>query len=171
MRRLLLAIALAAGLGDGRAASAAEFSIGDPVVKNGMKIAPHYLTGVEMDGKHVHGPDAVHIEVDVHAAKDEPHGFAEGAWIPNLTISYRLEKIGSRFKASGKLLPMTAKDGPHYAINVKFDGPGEYKLTYRFEPPSSTGFRRHVDKETGVPTWWKPFSESWTFQYPSKEKS
>ena len=66
---------------------------------------------------------------------------------------------------------MTAKGGPHYAINVKFDGPGEYKLTYRFKPPSSTGFRRHVDKETGVPAWWNSFSETWTFQYPSKEKS
>ena len=61
---------------------------------------------------------------------------------------------------------MTAKDGPHYAENVKMAGPGEYKLTYRFESPEKQGFLRHVDQETGVPEWWKPFSQEFTFKYP-----
>jgi uncharacterized protein involved in high-affinity Fe2+ transport len=34
---------------------------------------------------------------------------------------------------------------------------------------SKAGFIRHVDKESGVPDWWQPFSESWTLHYPSKE--
>jgi uncharacterized protein involved in high-affinity Fe2+ transport len=170
MTRIALAIALVASVAQSTAVAATEFYVGEPVVKNGMQIVPNYLLGVEMEGRHAHGPDVVHIEVDVHAAKDEAHGFAEDAWIPNLTVNYTLEKVGSRFKASGKLSAMTAKDGPHYATNVKFNGPGEYKLTYRFRPPSSTGFLRHVDKPTGVPEWWQPFTESWTFQFPSKEK-
>ena len=44
-----------------------------------------------------------------------------------------------------------------------------HRLTYHFKSPSETGFIRHVDKESGVPDWWQPFSESWTFHYPSKE--
>jgi uncharacterized protein involved in high-affinity Fe2+ transport len=63
---------------------------------------------------------------------------------------------------------MIAKDGPHYADNVKMDGPGTYTVTYRFEPPEANGFLRHVDKATGVPAWWQPFSESFTFAYPQK---
>ena len=34
------------------------------------------------------------------------------------TISYTIEKVGSKFKKTGKLLAMTAGDGPHYANNV-----------------------------------------------------
>jgi periplasmic iron binding protein len=47
-------------------------------------------------------------------------------------------------------------------------GEGDYRLTYHFDPPSSAGFIRHVDKATGVPDWWKPFSASWNFHFPSK---
>ena len=63
---------------------------------------------------------------------------------------------------------MQAKDGSHYADNVKMDGPGKYKLTYHFTSPEAVGFLRHVDKETGVPAWWGPFSESFAFSYPQK---
>ena len=97
------------------------------------------------------------------------YGYPDGAWIGYLTIHYTLEKTGSGWKASGTLKPMTAKDGPHYAENVKMDGPGEYKLTYRFEPPETNGFLRHTDKETGVPGWWAPFEETFTFKYPQAE--
>ncbi len=63
---------------------------------------------------------------------------------------------------------MTAKDGAHYANNVKMDGPGDYKLTYRFESPESNGFLHHTDEETGVPGWWKPFTQEFSFKYPQK---
>jgi uncharacterized protein involved in high-affinity Fe2+ transport len=49
------------------------------------------------------------------------------------------------------------------------DGPGEYVLTYRFEPPEQNGFFRHTDRETGVPEWWAPFEETFTFHYPQAE--
>jgi periplasmic iron binding protein len=152
-------------------AAAKEFYVGEPVVKNEMQLVPHYLLGIEMapmvKGMAM-GPNAVHIEIDVHATKDDKHGFKEDEWIPNLTISYTLEKVGSNFKKTGKLLAMTAGDGPHYANNVEFGGDGDYRLTFHFEPPSKAGFVRHVDKETGVPDWWQPFSQTWTFHYPSK---
>ena len=80
-----------------------------------------------------------------------------------------MPKVGSSFKASGKLLAMTAGDGPHYASNVALAGDGDYRLTYHFEPPSKAGFLRHVDKATGVPDWWQPFSQTWTFHFPSKK--
>jgi periplasmic iron binding protein len=66
-------------------------------------------------------------------------------------------------------MPMTADDGPHYANNIALMGDGGYRRTYRFEPPSKAGFIRHVDNESGVPDWWQPFTESWTFNYPSWE--
>ena len=47
-------------------------------------------------------------------------------------------------------------------------GPGAYTLIYQFEPPVTQGFLRHVDPETGVPDWWHPFVQEFTFQYPQK---
>jgi periplasmic iron binding protein len=152
-------------------AAAKEYYVGEPVVQNELQIVPHYLLGIEMapmpKGAAM-GPNAVHLEVDVHATKGEKHGFKEDEWIPYLTISYTIEKVGTKFKETGKLLAMTADDGPHYANNVTLMGDGDYRVTYHFEPPSKAGFIRHVDKESGVPDWWRPFSESWTFHYPSK---
>ncbi len=154
-------------------AGAGEFFVGGPVHKNGLQIVGNYLVGIEMEPmppQAAMGKDAVHLELDVHAASDEAHGFAEDAWIPYLTIDYTIEKVGSVFKKTGKLLPMTAKDGPHYANNIDMAGPGEYHVMYTIQPPSAAGFIRHVDTESGVPAWWQPFSVEWTFQYPSKAK-
>jgi uncharacterized protein involved in high-affinity Fe2+ transport len=152
---------------------AAEYYVGDEVEQNHLKIEPNYLTGIEMsrmpEGMAT-GPDVIHLEVDVHAAKGEPHGFIPGEWIPDLTVHYTISKNGSSFKKSGHLFAMTAGDGPHYANNVALDGPGEYRLTYHFDPPSKKGFIRHTDTATGVPDWWKPFDMTWNFAYPSTPK-
>jgi uncharacterized protein involved in high-affinity Fe2+ transport len=154
-------------------AHAGEFYVGEPIVQDDLQIVPNYLTGIKMDqmpkGMDM-SPDAIHIEADVHATKDEKHGFAEDAWIPYLTINYTITKEGGSFKKTGTLAAMTADDGPHYANNVAMDGPGTYDLTYEILPPSSNGFIRHIDEATGVPEWWKPISAHWTFTYPSKEK-
>jgi periplasmic iron binding protein len=166
---LVLAITIAS-VGHGRAA---EFHVGGPETKNGLEIVGNYLTGIEMDPMPTGaamGPEAVHLEVDIHAAKDEAHGFREDAWVPYLTITYAIEKVGSEFKKTGQLLPMTAGDGPHYANNISMGGPGEYRVSYLIEPPSKAGFIRHVDQATGVPEWWAPFTVEWTFTYPSQEK-
>ncbi len=148
---------------------AGEVYIGGPIHEHDMEIVANYLTGIEMApmmANMVHGADVIHLEADVHATADNVYGYPDGAWIGYLTIRYMLEKQGTAWKSTGALKPMTAKDGPHYADNIKMDGPGEYKLTYRFEPPVENGFYRHVDAETGVPEWWAPFETSFNFKYP-----
>lgn len=171
MRRHAILLAAAASLAAAPAAMAREYYVGGPVHADDMEIVANYLLGIEMAPMPpgmAHGPDAIHLEADVHATANNPYGFADGAWIPYLTIDYTLEKSGSAWKVSGKLLAMTADDGPHYANNVKMDGAGTYKVTYRFTAPEANGFLRHIDRATGVPPWWKPFSESFTFHYPQK---
>lgn len=114
------------------------------------------------------GADVIHLEADVHATAENVYGYPDGAWVGYLTIAYSLEKLGSNWKANGILRPMIAKDGPHYANNVKMSGPGRYRVTYRFAPPETNGFFRHTDQQTGVPVWWKPFAQSFTFDFPQK---
>jgi periplasmic iron binding protein len=154
-------------------AQAAEFYVGEPIEQDDMQIVPNYLVGVKMNrmppGAEM-AADSIHLEADVHATKNEKHGFPEDAWIPYLTIRFTITKDASAFKKSGTLAPMTAVDGPHYANNVRMAGPGTYRLTYEIFPPSSNGFIHHVDKASGVPDWWKPITAHWTFTYPSKEK-
>lgn len=152
-------------------AQAREYPIGGPVHQHDMEIAASYLVGVEMapmpPGMAM-GPDTVHLETDVHATADNNWGFPDGAWIPYLPIDYTLTKQGTDWKASGRMLAMTAKDGPHYANNVKMDGPGTYQVALRYGSPETNGFLHHVDKETGVPGFWEPFTVKFTFAYPQK---
>ena len=162
----------AAALTLAHAAAAREYFVGGPVHKNDMEIVANYLVGIEMapmpPGMAM-GPDVIHLEADVHATADNVQGYPDGAWVGYLTIAYTVEKQGAPgWKASGTLRPMQAKDGPHYADNVAMDGSGTYKVTYRFSPPEANNYLRHVDKETGVPPWWPPFSKTFTFQYPQK---
>jgi uncharacterized protein involved in high-affinity Fe2+ transport len=170
MKRLSLATC-AAVLIAATGASAREYPIGGPVHEHDMEIAASYLVGVEMapmSAGMAMGPDAVHLETDVHATADNVWGFSDGAWIPYLKIDYTLTKQGTAWQATGQMLAMTAKDGPHYANNVKMDGPGTYKVTLRYSSPENNGFLHHVDKETGVPDFWAPFIETFTFTYPQK---
>src|SRR6202050_5854954 len=128
MRRILTASSFVAVIAAmSLTAKADEFYVRDPVMKNDLQIVPHYLLGIEIapvpKGMAM-GANAVHIEVDVHAAKGEKHGFKEGEWIPYLTISYTVEKVGGSFKARGQLSAMTAGDGPHYPSNWGVAGAG-----------------------------------------------
>ncbi len=171
MNRIVLSAALAATLLAAPRADAHEFFVGGPVHKDDMEIVANYLVGVEMapmTAGMVMGPDTIHLEADVHATADNIYGYPDGAWVAYLTIGYTIEKQGSDWRHSGTLHPMQAKDGSHYADNVKMDGPGTYAVVYNFTSPESAGFLRHVDKETGVPGWWAPFNESFTFKYPQK---
>ena len=169
--RLMARIAAMAIILVAPAAFAREFFVGGPVHKNDMEIVANYLVGIEMAPRMEdmpQGPDVIHLEADVHATADNVYGYPDGAWIAYLSINYTLTKQGSDWRASGSLKPMTAKDGPHYADNVKMGGPGTYTVIYSFTPPEANGFLRHIDKETGVPAWWNPFSASFTFTYPQK---
>ncbi|MDE2166288.1 MAG: iron transporter [Alphaproteobacteria bacterium] len=148
-------------------ANAAETEIGKAVAKNGMEIGAVYLQPVIM-APMMPGMDGsydVHLEADIHAQKGNKNGFGPGDWIPYLGVTYRLEKLGSDWKTFGAFMPMVANDGPHYGANVKLDGPGKYRLTYRIMPPPYQGFYRHTDKETGVDEWWSPFSVTWEFPF------
>jgi uncharacterized protein involved in high-affinity Fe2+ transport len=147
-----------------------EVPIGQPHERNGLEVAAAYLDAIEMDPMPAMaaGDDVIHLECDIAATDDNVHGFSEGDWVPYLTCTYLIEKVGGDWSRAGTMLPMTAQDGPHYANNVPVDGPGEYRLTYHLEPPASRGFYRHADDATGVEPWWEPFSVSWTFTYPAR---
>ena len=168
MRNYVFGLIAALAVMCGGPAFANEHSIGNPVVTNGLIIHPVYLQPVHMapvlPGMNK-GPFDAHLEVDIHADKDNKQGFQPGSWIPYMTVSYQLEKLDGKWSTVGTMMAMAANDGPHYGVNVKFHGPGKYKLTLRFTPPSYNGFFHHTDKETGVAPWWAPFTESWTFVY------
>jgi uncharacterized protein involved in high-affinity Fe2+ transport len=164
-------VAAAAALALTAPVQAREYFVGGPVHQHDMEIVANYLIGVEMAPMQpgmAMGPDVIHLEADVHATADNVYGYPDGAWIAYLTIAYTVKKAGTPWHADGTLKPMEAKDGPHYADNLKMDGPGQYTVEYRFTSPESNGFLRHTDKETGVPAWWKPFSQTFTFTYPQK---
>jgi uncharacterized protein involved in high-affinity Fe2+ transport len=152
-------------------AHAREFPIGGPVQAHDMEIAANYLIGIDMapmaPGMAM-GQDVVHLETDVHATADNMWGFPDGAWIPYMKIGWALSKSGTDWHSAGQMLPMTAKDGPHYADNVKMAGPGRYTVVLTYTAPDTNGFYRHIDQETGVPGWWPPFSEKFSFDYPAK---
>jgi periplasmic iron binding protein len=158
-----------------RPAGTQEFVVGAPVERNGLEIAANYLLGIQLDldslmPMAMGGADAIHLEADVHAAAGNPHGFDAGDWIPYLGVGYHVAQLGSDWAATGTLLPMVAKDGPHYAANTRLNGPGQYRVTYHLDPPIAQGFFRHTDPDTGVAAWWEPFEVSWTFSYPSEPK-
>lgn len=171
MNRLTFLVAAAAALLLAPAVSAREYFVGGPVHEYDMEIVANYLVGVEMAPMlpgMVHGDDVIHLEADVHATADNVFGYPDGAWVPYLAIGYKLEKVGGGWQADGTLKAMVAKDGPHYADNIRMPEPGQYKLTYSFHPPAGEVFFRHVDKETGVPDWWQPFTKEFTFAYPQQ---
>jgi len=161
-----IALALAAA-----PARALEVPIGKPQMRAGMEIAAVYLQPVAMEpeGMMRRAADAdIHLEADIHAQDKNPNGFADGAWVPYLGVTYELTKEGSTQKLTGTLMPMVASDGPHYGDNVKLAGPGRYTLKLRIEPPGAqhgAHFGRHTDKETGVGPWFKPFEVEYVFAY------
>jgi uncharacterized protein involved in high-affinity Fe2+ transport len=153
------------------AAGALEYPIGKPQIRNGMEIAAVYLQPVTMEPpgmmREAKASD-IHLEADIKATDKSDNGFADGTWIPYLAIQYELRKQGSSDGITGTMMPMVASDGPHYGDNVKLAGPGRYKLTLSVAPPGGdphSHFGRHVDKETGVGAWFKPFTVEYEFAY------
>ncbi|NBI50509.1 iron transporter [Burkholderia sp. ISTR5] len=150
-------------------AIAAETPIGKQQVQGGMEIGAVYLQPITMepDGMMRKASDSdIHLETDVHAMKNNPTGFAEGDWMPYLQIHYVLSK--GDWSQDGELMAMVANDGPHYGDNVKLAGPGKYHLKLIVKPPLEVGrmaFGRHVDKETGVGAWFRPFTLDYDFAY------
>ncbi len=163
------AAALLAGMAWG--VQAAETPIGKPQVQGGMEVAAVYLQPIEMEPagmmREAKASD-IHLEADIRAVKGNANGFGEGDWIPGLAVRYKLVKAGEAKALEGDLMPMVASDGPHYGDNVKLMGPGKYTLTVTVQPPSMAKgghFGRHVDKETGVGPWFKPFETRYEFTF------
>ncbi len=161
IKKLCLGLALTWSL----PAFAGDVEIG-MVEKHGMEIAAVYIQPVTMEPK-MSGmmPADIHLEADIKALANNPHGFSQGAWIPYLTVTYVITKKGSDWKTMGTFMPMLAADGPHYAQNVKLDNAGKYHLSYKIEAPTREGFFRHTDKETGVKPWWMPINLEWDFVF------
>jgi uncharacterized protein involved in high-affinity Fe2+ transport len=147
--------------------------IGGPLLRDGIEVVPSTLTGVELDRPAAmsRAADSVFLVADVHAGKDEAHGFAEHAFIPYLSISYALTKDDTpTFKKAGLLYPVAGKSGAQYGASAEMAGPGTYRLTYIISPPSAHGMLRRTDKADGVPDWFKPITANWTFVYPASAK-
>ena len=155
---------------------AKEYPVGKPQQMSGMEISAVYLQPIEMDppGLMRLAKDSdIHLEADITASKDNKNGFAEGDFIPYLTVEYELTKLDDHASVKGALMPMVANDGPHYGDNVKLMGAGKYKLVLRVAPPGATGpaqFGRHIDKETGVAAWFEPFSVDYDFTFAGTGK-
>jgi uncharacterized protein involved in high-affinity Fe2+ transport len=169
-----VALAAALLLAGASVAAAKEYPIGKPQEREGMEIGAVYLQPIEMEPAGMMTPAAesdVHLESDIKAKKDNKNGFAEGDWIPYLSVTYELSKSGSTDVKKGDFMPMVANDGPHYGDNVKMMGPGKYTLKLTISPPGMhTHFGRHVDKETGVGPWFKPFTVDYEFTYAGTGK-
>ncbi|MDP7156390.1 MAG: iron transporter [Arenicellales bacterium] len=162
-KKSLVALGVAALLST--SASAGEVPIGE-VEKNGMVLAAVYLQPVTMFPSIPGFENAsIHLEADIHALEGNKNGFGAGEWMPYLDITYHITKKGSDWSTTGRLLPMVASDGPHYADNITLDDAGEYHLVYNIAPPAYSGFIRHTDKETGVGKWWDPFVLEWSFGF------
>lgn len=151
-------------------ASAKEYPIGEPQQCAGMEVGAVYLQPIEMDPPGMMRPAAesdVHMEADISALESNRHGFQEGSFVPYLSISYTLQRVGSDKLIQGEFHAMVASDGPHYGDNVKLDGPGKYQLTYRVAAPGGGhhAFGRHTDKETGVAPWFEPCELEYSFTY------
>jgi uncharacterized protein involved in high-affinity Fe2+ transport len=166
--RLLALAALAATLA-AAPAIAREYPIGKPVKQAGLEVATVYLQPIEMEppGMMRAAADSdIHLEADIKATAGNRNGFPDGEWVPALSIRYELVKIDGGQKIEGAMMPMVASDGPHYGDNVKLAGPGKYRLTVFVAPPGAEQhFGRHVDKETGVGPWFKPFEVKQEFTF------
>jgi uncharacterized protein involved in high-affinity Fe2+ transport len=145
--------------------------IGGPMLRDGIEIVPLTLSGVEVDRVTPKGTDPIWLGADVHASGGDRYGFGEHGFIPYLSISFVLTKDDApTFKKTGLLVPLAAKDGPHYAAATNMAGPGSYHVTYIVSPPSAHGMMRRTDKADGVAEWFKPITASWAFTYPMSAK-
>jgi periplasmic iron binding protein len=152
----------------GTTISALATVIGGPLIREGLEIIPSTEPPTQLDHQFsAVVADTVFLLADVHATKNQAHGFAEHAFIPYLTISYSLTKEGApTFKRAGLLYPVATKSGPRYVGSAEMAGPGTYHLTYIVSPPSSHGMMRQTGNADGVPDWWNPINVSWNFAYP-----
>ena len=152
-------------------ASFREYPIGDAQEVEGMSIGAVYLQPVEMEPVQKAGlkptESDIHLEADISAIKNNPLGFGDGEFVPNLTVKYQLKNKDTGKEQSGSFMPMNASDGSHYGVNVKMLGAGNYTVKFIIESPEKQDFLIHTDKATGVPGkfWTKPIEVAWDFSF------
>ncbi|MDB5560204.1 MAG: Ferrous iron transport protein [Enterovirga sp.] len=170
-RSVALAFAFLAGA---TVATAKEYPIGKPSIQAGLEVQAVYLQPIEMDPPGMMRAAAesdMHLEADIKATQGNTNGMADGDWVPALTVKYELTKVEGGQSVSGDMMQMVASDGPHYGDNVKLFGPGKYRLKLTVAPPGPHAhFGRHVDKETGVGEWFKPFDVTQEFTFAGTGK-
>ena len=184
MKYFLLALTLSTSA---FAAEFREYPIGDAVEKKGLKIAAVYFPAVAMDhstlgGAHAKhgvtgtevakekfvqiGKELVHLEADIHALVGNTNGFGAGEWIPYLPIKFKLSQLDDKGApkavSEGELMPMVAKDGPHYGTTLRMTGVSKYRLEYEIGAPA---LARHSDPLTGVAEYWTTFTVTFDFDY------
>lgn len=146
-----------------------EYPIGDEQARNHMTIAAVWLPGVGMDGM-ASSDGLLHLEADIKATRNNPHGFANEEFVPYLKVRYRIRPSGGgEAIAQGEMIPMVAGDGLHYGASIEAPPPGEYTLTYEIQPPSAGGLGRHSDPATGVAPWWEPFEVQFDWEFEGAE--
>ncbi|KAA8827618.1 MULTISPECIES: iron transporter [Bifidobacterium] len=148
-----------------------EIPIGDDQEVGPLNVAAVYFQPVDMypEGQGLSAAEAnLHLEADIHALKNNELGYAEGEFIPKLTVDYKIEdKNDPNNVQQGTFMEMNADDGPHYGANLKLDKDGEYKLTFTIHSPQENGWTLHVDPETGVKGrfWTEPLTASFDWDY------
>ena len=155
-------------------ATAKEYPVGKPAIEQGLEVQAVYLQPIDMDPPgmmRLASDSDIHLEADIKATKDNKNGMGDGDWVPALSVKYQLTKVEGGQSVSGDMMPMVANDGPHYGDNVKLFGPGKYQLKLTVAPPGpNSHFGRHVDKETGVGEWFKPFDVKQEFTFAGTGK-
>lgn len=157
--------------------SAKEIPIGEPQVKEGLRVAAVYLQPVEIDQPSLMRDPKdsdLHFEADVTTAKGNPWGLEEGTWFPGLAIHYKISRVDDGKSVEGNLTPDIASDGFAYCNNIKLpgSGAGKYKVVLTLYPPSAKSWNiaRHVDKENAAAEWFKPFSTEYEFVFAGTGK-
>ena len=137
---LMLISAVTAGVAAAR--DFAAYPIGAPQVVGGLEVGCVYFQPIDLEGGLMRpaAQSDLHLEVDIHATKDDPDGYAEGDWRPYLAVGYRLTRIATGQMAAGTLAPLVAYGSasigkPHYGDNLKMMGPGRYHLEVTVAPP------------------------------------
>lgn len=127
-----------------------------PVYFQPVDMYPEVTAGIKKEDA------ACHLEADIHLLPDKSEAFGfggasvnedgekEGAWVPYLSVQYKILDKDGKTVDEGTFMPMNAEDGPHYGANIKKSAlsNGKYKLQLTIVPPKE--YLLHIDQETGV---------------------
>ena len=84
------------------------------MTQNGIEVGAVYLQPIEMDPPDMMRAAAqsdIHLEADIHAAKDNRNGFAEGDWVPSLAVSFEITKLEGEGRHRSEGLRRADADG------------------------------------------------------------